>query len=372
MSPRPRQLVVISGMSGVVGSGLTAELLPRLSADVALAGLFRSPASYARAMAALPIADAASRILPVYGDLAKAGGPDDCLTLPAADATIGVHCAADVAWDKTLPEVYDLNVAGSLRFARSVAANSPAARLIYVSSAYTRAIDWTYRNAYEESKAAGERAIADACPTLDLTTFSCSLVIGDSRSGAIGRFHGLYPLIKLIATMGPPFLVGRPDCLIDLVPIDWVARELAEQTLRLIDGDVAAPVVAAAGLHRIELRRMIALIEERINRFRLAHGLPCPAPLTLLPFRRWAFLRRSLEKWRPPELPVQDFRYFERLLDVYKSYTEDDKILPPERTQSPAPEMEPVLLRSVDYWLEQNATLVLSKLRRATKSASLV
>jgi nucleoside-diphosphate-sugar epimerase len=373
MSGQEQRLVFISGMSGVVGSGLTAELLRRLPGDVRIAGLFRSRGSYLSTMAALPVPEDAKRITPVYGDLGKpADMPDIAASLPRDCALIGVHCAADVAWDKSMPEVYDLNVEGSLRFAELIAAGGAKPGMIYVSSAYTRAHEWTYRNGYEESKAAGERAIRERHPRLPVTTFSCSLVIGDSEDGAIARYHGIYPLIKMMACLTPPFLVGRPDCLIDLVPVDWVSKELARQTLLLLGGEPSGDVVAAAGEQRIRMDRMVSVIAERVNRMRTAHGFERLAPLTFLPYRRWAFLRRSLEKWQPKELPVQDFRYFERLLEVYKPYTESDAVLPPQNTRFPCPDTEAALVKSVDHWLDRHAELVRARLKRGANIAAAI
>jgi Male sterility protein len=232
--------------------------------------------------------------------------------------------------------------------------------------------DWHYRNGYEESKAAGERSIRERFPEMPIATFSCSLVVRRSLDGAISRFHGIYPLIKLMALMTPPFLVGRPDCLIDIVPSDWVARELATQTLQFLGGGATRGVVAAAGPERLRMDRMVAVIEDRINRFRDAAGFP-PAPgMTFLPYRRWSFLRRSLEKWQPKELPVNNFRYFERLLDVYKPYTESDIVLPPCNVAGSPPDPGSALSASVDFCLARNAHVVSSRLKRESSKAGMI
>jgi hypothetical protein len=108
---------------------------------------------------------------------------------------------------------------------------------------------------------------------------------------------------------------------------------------------------------------MISGIEERINRFRLAHALPPRLPLLIMPSRRWAFLKRSLEKWQPEGLSMRDFRYFDRLLQVYKPYTESDTVQAPCNLVEEAPGPETFLGSSVDYWLAGHAELVLRRMR---------
>jgi len=58
-----------------------------------------------------------------------------------------------------------------------------------------------------------------------------SIVVGDSQTGEIDRFDGVYLLILLIVTSPPDFalpLPGRGDAPLNIVPIDYVARaELA-------------------------------------------------------------------------------------------------------------------------------------------------
>jgi nucleoside-diphosphate-sugar epimerase len=356
----PARRVLISGATGVVGAALVGELLSRLPGEIEIVCLSRSHASLDELLAEL--GPGAERVRAACCDLSSGEGMDEAAAgLARAQITVGVHCAADVAWDKPLAEVHDLNVSGSVRFTELLTATSEDPRLIYVSSAYTAPDDWHYRNAYEESKAAGEREVRARFPAMPNATFSCSLVIGRQSDGAIRRFHGLYPLIKLMALMRPPFLVGDATCLIDLVPVDWVGAELAAHTCRALAQASTAPVTAAAGPRRISTGSMISCIEQRINRFRARHGLDDVPPLVFLPYRRWAFLRRSLERWQPAELPVRDFRYFERLLQIYRPYAESATVLPPRNVRREAPEAMPILAKAVDYWLDRNERLVLAR-----------
>jgi hypothetical protein len=212
--------------------------------------------------------------------------------------------------------------------------------------------DWVYRNGYEESKAAGERALRTQFGAqLSISTFSCSLVVGDSVDGAIGRFHGLYPLIRFIASLAPPFLVGNRLGRMDIVPIDWVADELVQLAQRCAAGAPPSQVVAAAGEARLSYERIVRLIESRLDVARHAAGLPALDPVPILRMRQWAFLKRSLSTWRPDGISTGDFRYFERLLQIYGAYAESETVRAPENTTRPAPSCEQVLPLAVDYWL---------------------
>jgi thioester reductase-like protein len=362
MTSSPERRIIISGGTGVVGAALIKELLPQLADDVDVVCLVRSQRSLER-LSDLFDRPMMRRIRPVLCDLAQDLDLDHVSsTMLEARAAVGVHCAADVSWDKEMAEVENINIRGSIRFARLVSATTRDPRLIYVSSAYTSTEGWDYRNAYEQSKAAAERELRRQFPELPTATFSCSLVIGRMSDGAIQRFHGLYPLIKMLALMPPPFLVGSPSCLIDLVPIDWVATELAALTRRALVQSVTDPVTASAGKRRISTGQMLDCIVGRINRFRARHGFGEMSRPDFIPYRRWCFLQRSLQRWQPANLPAREFRYLERLLAVYRPYTEQAPVLPPQNATSEAPEPEPVLEKSVDFWLGQHERILTSRL----------
>jgi nucleoside-diphosphate-sugar epimerase len=360
MTGGPARRIVISGGNGVVGAGLIGELLARLDPAIEIVCLLRSEQSRLDFLSRF----GETRIQTLLCDLSHADSATAAAaSLRHAQEAVGVHCAADVAWDKRLDEVLGINVLGSLNFARILTSTSSRLQLVYVSSAYTALEDWTYRNAYEESKASGERELRKAFPGLPIAAFSCSLVIGRRKDGAIHRFHGLYPFIKLMACMGPPFVVGNKACLIDLVPADWVSQELASLVERGLRHTLGEPVVAAAGARRIPVAAMLATIEDRINSFRARYGLPPRPPVTIMPARRWSFLSRSLEKWRPPGLSMRDFRYFDRLLQIYRPYTESDAVQPPRNVVEEAPAPETFLGISVDYWLKAHSDMVLRRMR---------
>ncbi|MBN9164776.1 MAG: oxidoreductase [Myxococcales bacterium 68-20] len=86
----------------------------------------------------------------------------------------------------------------------------------------------SFRNVVEETIARGERIVRSRMlHKLPISIVRPTLVVGDSQSGEVDRFDGLYFLILLIVTSPPDFplpLPGRGDTLLNVVPIDYVVR----------------------------------------------------------------------------------------------------------------------------------------------------
>ncbi|RMP44522.1 Fatty acid desaturase, partial [Pseudomonas amygdali pv. lachrymans] len=75
--------------------------------------------------------------------------------------------------------------------------------------------------------------------------------------------------------------------------------------------------------------------------------------------------------WRPEGISTRDFRYFERLLQIYGVYAESDLVRPPLNVRHPAPSAEIFLPRAVDYWLAHAPDARLSLDRLVAKSAAM-
>ena len=85
----------------------------------------------------------------------------------------------------------------------------------------------TFRNVVEETKARAEKLVRAAMARVPMVVLRPSIIVGDSRTGEVDRFDGVYLLILLIVTSPPDFalpLPGRGDAALNLVPIDFVAR----------------------------------------------------------------------------------------------------------------------------------------------------
>ncbi|WP_321817255.1 MULTISPECIES: SDR family oxidoreductase [unclassified Paraburkholderia] len=345
------ETLIVTGASGALGQRFVADWL-RTRPDGRAIVLVRSETA-ARACEAAWRHAQRHAVRFVRADLLDAQSMRDAAqSLPPVEHAVAVHLAADVSWHKSFDEMREMNVDGTLRFAEFARNVARACHFIYVSTAFTRMHDWVYRNGYEESKAAGEHALRTQFGMqFPISTFSCSLVVGSSVDGAISRFHGLYPLIRFIASLAPPFLVGNRVGRLDIVPIDWVADELVQLAHRCATGMPFSQVVAAAGETRLSYEQIVRLIESRLDVARQTAGLPKLDPVPILRMRQWAFLKRSLSTWRPEGISTADFRYFERLLQIYGVYAESEIVRAPENTTRPAPPCEHFLPLAVDYWL---------------------
>ncbi|NOR61559.1 MAG: NAD-dependent epimerase/dehydratase family protein [Rhodobacteraceae bacterium] len=345
--------LLISGGSGAIGQAFVAVAGKRWPGARLICLVRSEKAAETIRCAAGP----QTRIEPLIADLtdpvsmATAGSH-----LGQLGSVLGVHAAADVSWERSADEMADLNVNGSLLFLELLRQVSDAPRLVYLSTAYTQVEDWTYRNGYEITKANAERRIAQEARDIPVSTFACSLVVGDSRNGQIGRYNGIYPILKFLADYAPPFLVGKRSAKLDIVPVDWVCSELAVLCEEQFEQAPARNVIAASGVDtRISFERIVRIGEDQIAKFDSKLGLPRAQAVPVVKSRQWAFLKRCLHAWEPPEVTLSDFRYFERLLQVYGTYAENDKVRDPVGISCAAPDPENFLPIVVDRWLEDHA-----------------
>jgi nucleoside-diphosphate-sugar epimerase len=343
--------LLISGIGGAIGAELVRQLLDEQDAGVEIVGLCSSRASrealLARWQPALP-----RHVRLLHCDLTRAADVErTAAELGRADELVGVHMAANVAWDQPLSNIWPINVGGAERFAMLTRAGGRSARLVYVSSAFTHTTGWSYRNSYEQTKAAAETLLHERFADLGPVTFSPSLVVGSQRSGCIERFHGIYPMLRMIDG-GLPFFVAEPDARVDIVPVDWVCDELRQLISRLATGERGNDVVAAAGEHAMPVCDLISLAIDSLNRCRAAKGEKLLGPVPVLSFRRWGFLRRSFDAWSVHGVNRAQLIRFERLLETYGAYLERDNVRQPSGLWSQPPQPQAYLDVVVKWWRE--------------------
>ncbi|MGB7369908.1 SDR family oxidoreductase [Erythrobacter sp.] len=364
MVARETPRIVVSGATGVVGSALLNKIIADNGTDYELFAIVKNQGRF-EDLAGL-LGERVGMVKPIIADLrAPADLEREALRIGKCRQAVIVHCAADVSWGKTAEQLRPINVEGTMAVAQFAKVIGEKSTLIYVSSAYTRDKNWEYRNGYEETKAEAHRSLKRQCE-LPTSVFSCSLVVGDRTSGTISAFHGIYPLLKL-ASGSPPFVVGNPDCLVDIIPVDWTVSELWEMIKRSLEGETDSEVVAAAGDKRITLSDMFAIFNQRINLRRADMGLPEFSETVFVNNRRWEFLKRSMEAWKPEGLSVRDFKHFEMLLSIYRPYTTSDAVRPPCGLVEEAPGVSSYLHNSVDFWLAENATKLESQWLREAR-----
>ncbi|MDG4794543.1 SDR family oxidoreductase [Micromonospora sp. WMMD1082] len=342
--------ILVTGLGGAVGTALAARL-PALGGSAELVGVFSGERSRDRFLAtADPALTAILRA--VVCDLT-----DETATRRLADELGGceralvVHAAANTAWTLALPEAVRANVVATRNVSELARATARRARLIYVSSAFTHTTDWIYRNSYEESKALAERMLRVDYPDLATSVFSCSLVVGDSGTGAITRFHGIYPLIAAIERFDLPVVPGEAANRIDIVPVDWVADELLGLMVDVRAGATPRDVVAAAGDAAPTLTELVSGVVAALNRNRALRGTAALGPASVLGLRQFDFLRRSLTVWRDGARGVPDLRLLDRLIASYRPYLRDGHARAPFGVSRPAPSYLDYLDPVVTYWL---------------------
>jgi nucleoside-diphosphate-sugar epimerase len=82
-------------------------------------------------------------------------------------------------------------------------------------------------NTYEQSKCESERMVRDHFDRIPAVVFRPSIVIGDSTTGYTPSFNVIYIPLRLVQRGMLTFVPGRPDTLLDLVPVDWVNEVMA-------------------------------------------------------------------------------------------------------------------------------------------------
>jgi nucleoside-diphosphate-sugar epimerase len=356
---------IVTGASGAIGA-LLLPCLMKHHPDSRVIALLRSDEAAQSVRSRLDGASQA-RLETVRADLSRRESvPQALQRMPRLDAAVGIHMAADVSWDKSAEELTPANVAGTLHFADILEQAVRKPRLVFVSTAFTQMADWTYRNGYEETKAQAERLLrAGFGLRHPMVTYSCSLVVGSAADGSITRFHGIYPLIRFLARFSPPFLVGNKTGRFDLIPLDWAVEQLLHAIQLLLEEPAPQDVVASAGEQRVSYERLVEIVLDRINADNAQAGVASLPAMPILRTRQWKFLKRSLAAWRPPGVNERDFRYFERLLEVYGQYAENDTVRAPLNVSAPSPSPERFLPRVVDHWLQTHHRPVRNKVEAA-------
>jgi nucleoside-diphosphate-sugar epimerase len=349
--------ILVTGLGGAVGTELAGRLteLTASGAGVELVGVFSSQRSRQRFLAsagpALRLALRAE-VCDLIEDREVARLAAD---LGRAERTVLVHAAANTSWTLPRNEAMAANVHATKNIAELVRHTSDRARMIYVSSAYAAIDKWDYRNTYEESKAFAERMLRADYADLDPSVFACSLVVGHSRTGSITRYHGLYPLLRLIESYEVPVVPGGREHRLDIVPVDWVADELLRLLIDVRDGLPARDVVASAGDAAPMMPELVTAVVAALNRRRMREGRRLIGEIAILGFRQWEFLRRSIDVWQVKRIPMPNPRVLELMMSTYRPYLEDDQVLPPRGTASPAPLWSSYVDQVVSFWLDRVA-----------------
>jgi thioester reductase-like protein len=280
------ETVLLTGATGFIGMELLARLIERDDAEVIC--LVRAPSpedAQARLHAVYDLLyeerpEGLERVSAVAGDVSVDGLAlsERDRALVASRVTSIIHCAASISFDLPLETARQTNAVGPLRMielARELAHRGTLRRHVHVSTAYVagryrghfREIDLDvgqgFRNTYEETKFAGEKAVAAAAGDLPLVTARPSIVVGDSRSGWTSVFNVVYWPLRAFSRGLMDEVPVDPDGLADIVPIDYVADGL----LALLDLDeVRGTVHLVTGASAISNQELIELASRYFDR----------------------------------------------------------------------------------------------------------
>jgi nucleoside-diphosphate-sugar epimerase len=292
---------LLTGASGFLGREIVRRI-GQAEPEARLYVLLRAPAGEVEARAAaLGLRRLAPRLIAVAGDLTilRLGlSPRDQQRL-GEEVTHVIHAGASVRFDLPLAQARRINVFGTAQVLDAASRMKRLDRFLHVSTAYLAGRlrgtlleapvhPSAFRNSYEQSKHAAEETLRARMTTLPITIARPSIIGPALGCEASAPFLSL---LRLYVQRGWRWVPGSPSSLVDLVPVDLVARALhGLATRRLAEGRWYH---LAAGPRAATLGQLGALAAEEFNCRRLtflAPGLFRAAARTLVHGRTRAAL----------------------------------------------------------------------------------
>ena len=187
-----------------------------------------------------------TRILAIHGDVCQPKfGFDETKYVGMAEKTTHIiHTAAD--W-RLLPldELRKTNVQGTsnvIGFAEESKRRHGLERFSHISTAYVAGAatgtisedqltdQFGFFTDYERSKYEGEKLVQAAKEDLPVSVFRPSMVVGDSKTGAVKTFNTFYFPLRLYLTGRMRFMPVSRSLKINVVPVDYVAKVVSQLT----------------------------------------------------------------------------------------------------------------------------------------------
>jgi long-chain acyl-CoA synthetase len=248
---------IITGATGFLGREVLRRLVDRLpEARFALLVREKEGETAADRVQALvkglwPSSERAAvldrlQVHPADLTLERFGLSQDAYASLADGTTRVIHSAATVRFDHPLETARRINVGGTRRvlaLAHEARRQGSLRSFTYIGTAFVAGkrtglvredeldLGQHFRNTYEHTKCEAEalvRAHMDDVPTVIARP---SIIVGDSRTGITTSFKTLYWPLKVYAKHAWRTVPGRPDAVVDIVPVDFVADAVAHLAL---------------------------------------------------------------------------------------------------------------------------------------------
>jgi nucleoside-diphosphate-sugar epimerase len=326
--------VLVTGATGVVGTELVGNLRQRDDIEVVASSRRGAPSDGV-----------------IAWNLGREAPPPE-LRRPF---DVVVHAAAATRWNQAPAQAWAANVEGT---AAAMTLLGPDTHLVHVSTAFavsrygdtksTQLDD--YRNAYEWSKAASERLVAEHLRT---TIVRPPLIIGRRSDGRVTRFSGLYVLARALVSGMAPAFVGDPKSKVEMVPVDDVAIALTDA---LDQGPGGDPIILGCGGEALTTQELVVHARDSLNRWRQDHGASLVDAPPIVSAQRW---ERFFLPFARSVLSDKQLRTLE-LLAEFIPYV--SLVNPPQPTRLVEP-VHTALDRAVAYWAETNPRAALAEQR---------
>jgi thioester reductase-like protein len=243
-----RDLIFMTGATGVLGQELVKELLKTTGAEIALLARAKNRMSHKervkKILASIGLdSHLGSRIHVIEGDVThhKFGIKKTDLEYLERECKTFYHIAALTALNGTEKECQQINVGGTehaLELAWDLKKKGKLERFIYFSTAFVAGSVWdhcskedelpakpVFANYYESSKYKAETKVREAMAKgLPVTIIRPSIVVGHSETGEVSEFNVIYPFIKLFAHGVLSKIPTHPENTFNIVPIDFVIK----------------------------------------------------------------------------------------------------------------------------------------------------
>jgi nucleoside-diphosphate-sugar epimerase len=258
--PKARH-VLLTGYPGFIGKRIAKRILaewPRAKLTLLVQEKFRADAEqYVAQMGPA----AGKRTTIAVGDVAKMdlglAGPE--IEAISRDVTHVFHLAAVQYLGVSAAEAEAVNVGGTRNVLACAREMKKLERLVHFSTCFVSGdregvitedeldVGQRFRNHYEETKFRAEKLARGAMSDLPITILRPSIVVGESATGEIDRFDGIYAMGILVVTspMSVPLpLPGPGTAPLNLVPVDFVTaaamrlaldERAAGKTFHLVD-----------------------------------------------------------------------------------------------------------------------------------------